>query len=342
MRKLKRAVIKEELVELTGDFKKAIVLNQMIYWSERTKDVDKFILDEKRRAQMAMGNDEIEYAQKLDELDLMTHGWIYKSAEELSEETMMGVSKSTMGRYLNELVEEGWLHKRKNPKWKGDNTYQYRVDLLKIQKDLLKLGYSLEGYSFDITEFQNDSSTFDDETSQFQNETTCSKMKQPVSKSNYLFQNETTLPEITTEINNKDYSNNLSIEKEIKKIDNELVKNVLIWNKDRLIDDKIKIDDVITSLEVNKHRIDVNEFARILNNVLMHVKGTIRNITQTMDKSIENELKSKKAKQPTKEIVPEWFDERKEQRKQKSEDQKFTLEDLRREKEKYLNNVHDL
>lgn len=43
MRKLKRAVIKEELVELTGDFKEAVVLNQLIFWSERVKDSDQFI-----------------------------------------------------------------------------------------------------------------------------------------------------------------------------------------------------------------------------------------------------------------------------------------------------------
>lgn len=193
MKKLKRATIKEELVKLTGDFKKAIVLNQMIYWSERAKDADKFFLDEKSRAKMAMGKQEIDYAKKLEEIDLYSHGWIYKSAEELSEETMMGVSKSTMGRYLNELVANGWLDKRKNPKWKGDNTFQYRVNLVKIQNDLIKLGYSLERYPLTISEHGS------------------SKIEQPVSKQNNQFQNETTLPEITTEITSE-INNNLVVE----------------------------------------------------------------------------------------------------------------------------------
>ena len=37
-RRLKRVVIKEELVELTGDFVKAVLLQQMLYWSERVQD----------------------------------------------------------------------------------------------------------------------------------------------------------------------------------------------------------------------------------------------------------------------------------------------------------------
>jgi len=195
MEKLKRAVIKEELVALTGDFKKAIVLNQMIYWSERTKDSDKFMQDELKRSRMAMGRAEIEYAEKLEEMDLLSHGWIYKTAEELSEETMMGVSKSTMGTYLNSLVAKGWLDKRKNPKWKGDNTFQYRVNLLQIQTDLHNIGYALEGYPL-LVESKN-------ETSESNNRTPSSEIEQTVLKSNNQFGNRTTLPEITSEITSK-------------------------------------------------------------------------------------------------------------------------------------------
>ena len=45
MKKLRRVVIKEELVALTGSVDAAIVLNQMIYWSERVKDFDDFIAE---------------------------------------------------------------------------------------------------------------------------------------------------------------------------------------------------------------------------------------------------------------------------------------------------------
>ncbi|MEI4618361.1 winged helix-turn-helix domain-containing protein, partial [Bacillus cereus] len=127
-------------------------------------------------------------------------GWIYKTADDMSAETMLGMSKSSIGRHLETLLENGWLERRKNPNWKGDNTYQYRVDILKIQKDLFKTGYFLEGYKFDFIEFQNEIPTFYNETSEFQNRINDSKIKQSIPKSNNQFQNETTLPEITSKI----------------------------------------------------------------------------------------------------------------------------------------------
>lgn len=148
-KKLNRVVIKEELVALTGDFKLAIVLNQIIYWSERRSDADKFISEEiERLKRQKTVSDDSEALQP-------THGWIYKKADELVAETMIGSSSKTMLSYLNTLVEKGWLQKRKNPRYDFDRTYQYRVDLIKIQTDLLSLGYSLEGYDLGITNLQN-------------------------------------------------------------------------------------------------------------------------------------------------------------------------------------------
>ena len=51
MERLKRVVIKEELVALTGKIDDAVVLNQFIYWSQRVKDFDKMIEEEKRIAE---------------------------------------------------------------------------------------------------------------------------------------------------------------------------------------------------------------------------------------------------------------------------------------------------
>ena len=136
MKPLKRVVIKEELVELTGDYRPALILNQFIYWIERMYDADKYILEEKERA--LKEDMEINISE--------SKGWVYKTAEELSEELMTGMSKSTIGRYIKQLVEKGYLHQRRNPKYKWDKTMQYRVDLYKVQLDLAKLGYALEGY----------------------------------------------------------------------------------------------------------------------------------------------------------------------------------------------------
>ena len=94
LNKLKRCVVKEELVALTGNYKNAIVLSQMIYWSERIRDFDKF-LEEENRAREKEG---FEAKEKY-------HGWFHKTAEQLSEETMMGLARTNMGKILNELVK---------------------------------------------------------------------------------------------------------------------------------------------------------------------------------------------------------------------------------------------
>lgn len=141
IKRLKRVVIKEELYELTGDVNKAIILNQMLYWSERVWDFDKFITEEKRRA----ANEGMEI-----EMDLQ-NGWIYKSSKELAEEIMIASDK-TVNRHLNELVEKGYLEQRTNPKYRWDKTYQYRVNLIKLAKDLARLNYTLEGYKFPLEE----------------------------------------------------------------------------------------------------------------------------------------------------------------------------------------------
>ena len=136
MKPLKRVVIKEELVELTGDFRPALILNQFIYWIERMYDTDKYIREENERAL----KHDLEVSME------ESKGWIYKTAEELNNELMIGMSKATIGKYIKQLVEAGYLSQRRNPKYKWDKTLQYRVDLYKIQKDLAKLGYALEGY----------------------------------------------------------------------------------------------------------------------------------------------------------------------------------------------------
>ena len=136
MKPLKRVVIKEELVELTGDFRPALILNQFIYWIEKMYDTDKYILEEKERAlkhDMEVSIDE-------------SKGWVYKTAEELNEELMIGMSVPTIRKYIKQLVEKGYLIQRRNPKYKWDKTMQYRVDLYKVQLDLGKLGYVLDGF----------------------------------------------------------------------------------------------------------------------------------------------------------------------------------------------------
>lgn len=139
LEKLKRAVIKEEYIAITGDFQKAVILNQFIYWSERIKDFDEFIQQENKRA----------VQHGLDEQDL-TCGWIYKTAEELSDETMLGLSSASMRSHIKALIDQGYISERNNPKYKWDRTKQYRVNLVEITKALMNEGYTLEGYKINL------------------------------------------------------------------------------------------------------------------------------------------------------------------------------------------------
>lgn len=133
MKRLKRVVIKEELVALTNDFKLAIVLNQFLYWTERMVDVGQMVAEEKT-------------LRDASDVHSYRHGWISKTSVQLAEECMMNCSEATMRRYLNELVQNGWLMRRANARHKWDKTFQYRVNIEKIQSDLEKIGYVLEGY----------------------------------------------------------------------------------------------------------------------------------------------------------------------------------------------------
>lgn len=139
--RIKKAVIREDLLSITNDYRKAIILNQFIYWSERVSDADKFI---KKENEIAKSNGE-------EERELF-YGWIYKTAEELADEVMLGLSASQIRRYISELVDMGYISKRNNPKYKWDRTLQYRVNLVNIAKDLKKNGYPLSDYKIEIPE----------------------------------------------------------------------------------------------------------------------------------------------------------------------------------------------
>lgn len=96
MDKLKRVVIKEELVAITGDFALAVVLDRFLCLGKRDK-------------------------------------WIPKKASELVEETMLGVSKKCMRRYIKALIDKNYITERNNPDYKWDKTKQYRVNFEEIQ-----------------------------------------------------------------------------------------------------------------------------------------------------------------------------------------------------------------
>lgn len=204
LRKLKRAVIKEELVALTDDFKEAIVLNQLIYWSERVNDSDHFILEEmERERRFADGSVE----SKEDKEESLKNGWIYKTAEEMIEEVMLRCSTSTMDRIFKSLVDKKYISRRRNPKYKWDKTWQYRVNLNKIQAELVKIGYSLEGYNLVFPD-QNTPGNEDGESKPQNEESNPQNNESKPQNGESNPQNGGAIPEITTETTSEITSNN--------------------------------------------------------------------------------------------------------------------------------------
>lgn len=179
--KIKKAVIREDLLSITENYQEAIILNQFIYWSERVADADKFIESENNIARKH-GEDERE----------PLYGWIYKTAEELSEEIMLGLSPSQVRKYITKLVNYGYIQKRNNPKYKWDRTLQYKVNLVNIAKALKANGYSLSDYKIDIPDDNAESNARQ-------------RAINNVYSSNQTVASDEVIPEITTETINKDY-----------------------------------------------------------------------------------------------------------------------------------------
>lgn len=180
-KKIKKVVIREDLVAITGDYKKAVILGQFIYWADRVADADKFIQKENEIA--------AKYGEEGREL---LYGWIYKTADELAEEVMLGLSVSQIRRYVSEIVEMGFVDRRKNPNYKWDRTWQYRVNLVNIAKALKKKDYPLSDYRISLPE----DNSLNAHKRVFDNE----KMEDRTDS------NRCAIPYTTTDITNKDYN----------------------------------------------------------------------------------------------------------------------------------------
>ena len=156
-RRLNRVILREEFVALVNAYcheppkKKvsapyitAILLSQLLYWETKCRDYDSFRIEEHERLErFAQGREQRAEAQQP---LVLTHGWIYKSAQELSEETMLGLADSTILVHLRRLLSIGVLEKRNNPNYHWDRRLQYRVNTIRLRQLLFAIGYNLEGW----------------------------------------------------------------------------------------------------------------------------------------------------------------------------------------------------
>jgi hypothetical protein len=129
------SLAREEYYGITHNMLEAIILNQMIYWSERVSDFDQFIAEEKQRLE-----------GKSDGSDGQRYGWIRKSAAELKEEIMTESCGRTVSRKLDSLVEKGFLLRRSNPNYHYDHKYQYRVNFKAILPAMDACGLTMINY----------------------------------------------------------------------------------------------------------------------------------------------------------------------------------------------------
>jgi len=132
---MKKAVLREDMMELTQDVTQALVLGQMLYWTKTLDKVNDWLFEEnKRLAEVELPQHEYNY------------GWIYKSAREMREDLMNAFSEDAIQRAFSALVTKGVLMKRNNPIVRYDRKLQYRVDIVFLRRLLKDRGYEMTDF----------------------------------------------------------------------------------------------------------------------------------------------------------------------------------------------------
>jgi hypothetical protein len=130
MKHRRKVIISESLVALTGDAVSAAVLHVLLEEHKANLEQDALV-EQAQRSGLTV--------------DIpLTEGWVRKSARQLSVDLLGLAGRRTLARRLDEIVEQGWLHKRNNPSGELDRTYQYRPNVRKIKRDLGELATTWE------------------------------------------------------------------------------------------------------------------------------------------------------------------------------------------------------
>jgi DNA-binding MarR family transcriptional regulator len=232
----------------------------MIYWSERVKDFDNYVLEEIKRA-----------SDEGKEITMpLSKGWIFKSYDEFKADTMLSESTKTISRHISKLVDLGFLDRRRNPNYNYDRKYQYRVNLLKIKEALNNEGYELQGYKFNLDNLNLSNGKVKSSTSICQNDSSKSqydKSERQIDKSKrHIVQ---TIPEITTDITIENtlettsstkekntFSNDDDEKNSLKKFNSKI--NNIAKSFSEIIDKPVNINDLNTIEEVLKYDIDLS------------------------------------------------------------------------------------
>lgn len=330
-KKLKVAVIREELVELTGDAIAALILNQAILAHESTVNMDETW---KQQIEFLKSQGQHEAAKLLKEN--CRNGWFYKSPNDFYKEIMIS-SRTTVIRRLDHLTENGWMEKGgqffREEYVNGqlvESTW-WRVNIEKIRKDLAKLGYALNGYEI-WTEQEQSAETFVPPVHCEQGGVHCEQGGVHGEQGGVHGEHQhRLLHRLLTKTTNIDLSSSSS-------------------SSDEVNSKKMAVEEIDNMLREKYNHIPQEEFEEIKFEVLTDERAIIKTIKQYQglfeyrlkewkpkNKKENNSVKQAKNKYRSKkqgrsEIIPEWFEkyksesEEREKKAKKMLDEAFNLE----------------
>lgn len=142
----KVAVLREHFLILTGDVTEAIILNQLLYWTDIINKNDEQLIDEIEELE-AQGK--IEVAKEKE--NSIRDGWFFKSAKMLSAEIMMA-APSTVGKKLQSLEQKGLIQAKRTDD--PNEAKYYRVNLTALRTKLLEIGFTLKGEIIDLAKVE--------------------------------------------------------------------------------------------------------------------------------------------------------------------------------------------
>lgn len=100
---VKEIILRDKYIKLTGNYKKAILLEYFIERSKKEGD------------------------------------WFKASYAAISKESLLDFTKLHIKKHIDELIEKKWIECRLDPQGGFGSTYQYKVNLDKINQDLEKI-----------------------------------------------------------------------------------------------------------------------------------------------------------------------------------------------------------
>ena len=147
-----------------------------------------------------------------------------------------------------------------------------------------------------------------------------------------------------TDFSNTDFNDTevVSIHQDILKLDIPTsLKEVMMENQERLMDDMIKVKDIERHFKANAGILTDYQYASALQYSLEKTKGKIKNISARLTKAVEDKQKWIREQQALQthtkeEMVPEWFEEHKESRNTKNQKMEELSEEIKMEREQLL------